>query len=308
MMSRTTKKFKKDNRIQISVGSNKNNRKASKIHKNIGHNDNNPIMSRWNKLTAVLLAVIVIFTALVLEYEIYNSHHIGAGSGKTIGNGKTKLPANIGDFTKITSSPVFVNGKIPVLFVGSMACPYCAEESWSLFMALRSSGGNWNNLQYIYSNASDIYPDTPGLSFANTTYSGSIITFYEYEVSNRNWQPYQKLNSTVASLVTQYDPSGHIPFILIGGIYLHIGASYPPSVFSDLSGPKIMNWLVSGTNNSIVEHIENESLIITSVISTLKDAKRLISLSTQTNFESLQKTVLPLYFVIRPSVFSAASC
>lgn len=175
------------------------------------------------------------------------------------------LPLSIGDFTKVASNTYLPDGKVPVMFIGSQACPYCAAESWSIYLALESFG-TFGSLSYLYSNASDSYPDTPGIDFMNATYQSSSVAFFCYYTTNRNWQPLQPLNATDQALMSKYDSTGHIPFILIGNVYLRIGASYSPSILSHLTGSQVMSMLESGGVLQTTGEIVNESATVKQVV------------------------------------------
>ncbi len=249
------------------------------------------IFAKNRKAVVVVLSVVVIVAVSVTAIELWDYHY---NTGRTYGNGgnTSSLPKEIGDFSRVSSHIIVMGGKIPIFFFGSMACPYCAEESWSIYVSLKVFGGNWNALQYIYSNSSDIYPNTPGLSFANSSFSDSRITFYGYEMSNRNWLPYQTLNASDDALFNQYDPNNNIPFILIGGMYLHIGDSFPPSTLTNCTGNTIMKWLDNGVNNTITEHIVNESNVILAVIHTMENSYSAVSNSSHHTNSSIFLTPL----------------
>ncbi|MCL4445179.1 MAG: DUF929 domain-containing protein [Candidatus Thermoplasmatota archaeon] len=201
---------------------------------------------------------------MVVSIAIYEAQKLPTGT-LSGGNTTNNFPSSISGFSKISTFPSRVNGKIPVQFIGSLACPYCAEFSWSLY-SVRNSMGTWHGLENIYSNSKDKYPDTPGLSFANTTYSSSIIFFLENEISNGHWESYQSLNATDQKLFSSDDPSGEIPFILIGGMYLRIGDYYPPAVLANTSGSTIIAWLSSKVKNSITDDIQGVAADIGNVL------------------------------------------
>lgn len=252
---------------------NKNSQKSSKeINKTSGksqrlrHNDGTVYNSKRRE---IILSIAFVTLILLSTYIIFVDHDL-TGQFDLKGNTRqNSFPTSIGAFSKVSNTPNIVNGKIPVLFVGSMACPYCAQVSWTIYSALNSLGGKWSGLSYDYSNLTDRYPDTPGLSFANASLSSSIVVFHGYETSNRNWQPYQKLNTTDDALFNRYDPAGHIPFILIGGVYLHIGETFSPSILANLSGSNILGSLVNNSSYGFVSAIHNESAVIKEVVNYL---------------------------------------
>src|SRR5580693_4915033 len=70
--------------------------------------------------------------------------------------------------TKGTNPVEMVNGKPEILYMGAEYCPYCAAERWALAAAL-SRFGALSGLSLIHSSPTDIYADTPTLSFAKAS-------------------------------------------------------------------------------------------------------------------------------------------
>lgn len=233
------------------------------------------------KKSGVVIIAVLFITILLVLVAIYETEKLPTGTSG--GNTTNNFPDSISGFSKISTSPSQINGKIPVQFIGSLACPFCAEFSWSLYSVLASSG-TWHGIEDIYSNYTDRYPDTPGLSFANATYSSLSIVFLENEISNRHWESYQSLNTTNQKLFSSDDPSGEIPFILIGGMYLRIGDYYSPAVLANTSGSSIMTWLSNGVNNSITDNIQNVTVDMENVLTELEKNS---SASTAPDFSAI---------------------
>lgn len=209
----------------------------------------------------------ILVVALVASFTMYEIETLQGQTNNV--RMQSSYPISISGFSKIAASPTNLDGKVPVLYIGSLACPNCAELSWSIYSSLNKAGGSWAGLLFVYSNGTDNFPNTPGLSFANATYFSSNIVFYGYEISDRNWQPYQSLNLTDQTVFNRYDPSSHIPFLLIGNMYLHIGDFFPPSILSNTTGNTIMSWLNQSTSNAITDSIHNVSTKLNNVISEL---------------------------------------
>ena len=76
----------------------------------------------------------------------------------------------IGDFSRVSNSPLTDDGKIVVLFIGAEACPYCAAESWSSVKALQQYG-TLTDLTQMISYSSDSMPNVQGYGLAN---AGSV--------------------------------------------------------------------------------------------------------------------------------------
>ena len=175
-----------------------------------------------------MLIALIIFLVLVFSGFLANAYY--SKQNRQISDGqRTSLPIDIGDFQKISNKILLSGGKPWILFMGSEACPYCAAESWAIFDYLNQKG-TITNIQYIYSNSSDIYPNTPGISFANSSFESKSIGFTGIEMSNRNWQPLNDINQSDLN-PTSYDILTQ--FIL--GIGNSAMTNYANSLFSQLT-------------------------------------------------------------------------
>ncbi len=179
------------------------------------------------------------------------------------------LEKNIGDFRLVSDSVLLENGKIVVLFVGAEACPYCAAESWGLVNALQQYG-SLTGLAEIYSNSSESFSNIPGYGFANASLQSTKVAFWEVETTTSSWnQKLQSLNSTENSLFQKFDSGGSIPFVLIGGVYLHIGSSYSPAILANLNWTEVLKQASSSSEIGI--DVSNEASNITTVIKYVDD-------------------------------------
>jgi hypothetical protein len=174
---------------------------------------------------------------------------IGAGSGVT-------PPASV------SGSALTSGGKPEVVYIGGEFCPYCAIERWSLIVAL-SRFGTFQGIEYMMSSSTDVNPNTPTFTFANTTYTSSYISFVPVEEFGRQGQSQviQPLTSEQQSLVSQFDictapggQSGGIPFVDIANKYaVNCGAQFTLSNTAGAASDYIvgMNWtqIASTLNN-----------------------------------------------------------
>lgn len=239
------------------------------------------------RVLIVILASVVVIASFSVWYE-YSANKAREPTITQVSN----LPSNIGDFFRISSSIAETNGKIPFLYVGSEACPFCAAESWAVYEALISFGGTWSGLLYVYSNSSGEYANTPGVSFAGASYSDSSIVFDGYETSNRNWKPLQSLSGTDSAVYGKYDPNSTIPFMMIGGVYLHIGMSYSPGLLANLTPAKVQA-SIGDSNSPLGMSIQKEAGVIDNILNTLsnysKDSSNYDSMLKTGNFSSLSQ-------------------
>ncbi len=211
--------------------------------------------TRWK----TILGVTIVISIVILGYVIYSYH-----GDKRGGFSPEK---RIADFTLVSNAPLMEGGKIVVLFIGSEACPFCAAESWSIVTALRQYG-SWSGLDHIISNSSESIPEVPGYGFANASYHSVQVSFWEVETTTSSWNhALQSPNSTEEALFQRFDPRGYIPFLLIGGMYLHVGSGVSPQLMAG------MNWTVCSDEVSspgeINAQVSGEASNMTAVINYL---------------------------------------
>lgn len=140
--------------------------------------------------------------------------------------------------TKVSGRPLIDNGKPVVLYVGADYCPFCASERWALVVAL-SKFGNFTGLTYMMSSPSDVYANTPTMSFEKITYTSDYITFQAVETSDRSGNPLQSTTTEQKLLMQLYDSTGGIPFVDIANNYVIAGSQFQPSTFQGMSWAQI---------------------------------------------------------------------
>jgi hypothetical protein len=159
---------------------------------------------------------------------------VSTSASDTVGaTGVTTVPASI------KAPALTVGGKPEVLYVGAEYCPYCAAERWPVVVAL-SRFGTWTGLSGTSSGATDVFPNTPTLSFHGATFTSDYLTFKGYETQTNKivdgqYAPLDKLPSADQRIFDTYNKppyiagtAGGIPFIDIAGKYVSSGATYGP--------------------------------------------------------------------------------
>jgi hypothetical protein len=150
--------------------------------------------------------------------------------------------------------PLTSGGKPQIVYVGAEYCPYCAAERWALTVAL-SRFGTFSGLSLIRSSSTDVYPNTPTVSFYRATFTSKYLAFHATEAQTVDRAPLQPLTSLDKALMTKYDappyvPSGYsgsYPFIDFGNRYVIAGASYDPALLADLTWGQIAADTASGS-------------------------------------------------------------
>lgn len=135
-----------------------------------------------------------------------------------------------------------VNGVvIPRIFlVAADYCPFCATASWSEIVAL-SRFGTFTKIFEMASSPTDIYPDTPGFTFALSAYTSKFVSFKGYVIAKRNEDPLKQPPAVIRNFVTKYDvgpypgEAGAIPFFDVGNQVVQIGAPSSPSALAGLT-------------------------------------------------------------------------
>jgi hypothetical protein len=141
-------------------------------------------------------------------------------------------PAKVlGKFVEVSKEPTKREGKLLVFFMGAEYDPYCAAERWAVVRALQKFG-QWNGLKQTMSAARDEpFLNLPTYDFTDATYTSPHIEFVARELKTREFKPLQKLLKSEEKLVRKYNPEKEIPFLLVAGRFMQIGAGFTPKIF-----------------------------------------------------------------------------
>jgi hypothetical protein len=137
-------------------------------------------------------------------------------------------------------------GKPEVLYVGGDVCPFCAAQRWAMVVAL-SRFGTFSGLRYIHSSSTDVYPNTPTLSFYKSGYASRYLTFTPVEWYNVTHVVLQPPTSAQLALFKKYDgppyvpeaDAGSFPFVNFGNQALLIGSQYQLAAFAGLTWSQV---------------------------------------------------------------------
>jgi hypothetical protein len=153
----------------------------------------------------------------------------------------------------INGTPISVNGKPQIVYMGAEYCPYCATERWAMISAL-SRFGTFSNLGTTHSSSTDVFPSTQTLSFHGSSYSSPYLVFSPTEIytnipagSGSGYTPLDKPTAQEQNLQNTYDAppyvsssnAGAIPFIYFAGKYVIVGATYSPQVLQGKTADQI---------------------------------------------------------------------
>jgi thiol-disulfide isomerase/thioredoxin len=203
-------------------------------------------------------AAVVVVIAVVVVLVVVKLNHKNASGGTATGatlsasvvSDVSTVPAStlnaVGKGTVIPSTFIPIkgnlltsNGKPEVLYMGAEYCPYCATERWAMVVAL-SRFGTLSGLHGIHSDPTDVYPNTPTVTFYKSSYTSKYITFTPVELETVSKAALQTPTSQQNDLMNKYDAppyvsaqaKGTIPFVDFGNKVMINGASYDPQVLS----------------------------------------------------------------------------
>jgi hypothetical protein len=269
-----------------------------------------------------IIPILVVVTGVVGYYIFTQSNTVGSGcslcgtpvsatvlndlSGVSISTlNQVGKASGIISPTSISGSPLTLNGKPEVLYMGAEYCPYCAAERWAMIVAL-DKFGNFTGIQYMESTSTDIFPSTPTFTFVGATYTSSYITFVTVEQADRNDNPLQPATTDETSLLTSYDTcattkaSGGIPFIDFANVYaVNCGSQYSPAALrvGNLQTGAPYNWtqVAPQLNNASSVFAQNIDGTANSLISAIckVDGNAPSSVCSQSAAQTLSYTRMP---------------
>jgi hypothetical protein len=222
-------------------------------------------MNRRSIWVGAAIAVVVALAFVIAVVTTRDDKSGSAGSTTTLSDPATVLaalasvsPGSIDAAasakppTPVAGAPIAVDGKPEVLYVGAEYCPFCAAERWPLYLAL-SRFGTFSGVGVTHSSSTDVYPDTPTLSFHGSTYTSDFLAFTPVELATNvpngsgGYTALDALTPTQLQVVNQLSPGGGIPFVDIGGKYVIFGASYDPASLEGRSAADVAQSLSTGS-------------------------------------------------------------
>jgi thiol-disulfide isomerase/thioredoxin len=182
----------------------------------------------------------------------------------------------LGKFMHITDQSLKrPSGKPLVFFMGAGFCPFCAAERWAIVEALKSFG-TWEGLVEDKSAGHDEkYLNVPTLNFAKAKYSSEHIEFIGRETADRNFEPLQELDEKDYEILDTFNPDQIIPFLLIDGQFMQVGAGYSPKLIEGADHSKVLAELAnpaSEAGKAIHEEIDNIRALVCKSIGGKADA------------------------------------
>ncbi|GAA5179826.1 DUF929 domain-containing protein [Rugosimonospora acidiphila] len=197
-----------------------------------------------------------------------------------VGKGQvTTLPSVTSGQTMLSD-----NGKPLIVYVGAEYCPYCAAERWAMVQAL-SRFGTFSNLGQTHSSSTDVFPNTPTLSFHGSSYTSQYLSFQGVETETNRQQgngyaPLDKPTAAQQALVNKYDaapyvPSdaaGSIPFIDFANKAIVSGSSYSPQLLAGKTPAQVAAAL-SNPSDPIAKAVDGTANAFTAMLCQLTNGQ-----------------------------------
>ncbi len=226
--------------------------------------------------------VIVIVVALVVVYSLRKpAKNLGSGHlppavasditgvpASTLASvGAGPLPTTGLPLKTVSDTPLTSAGKPEMLYIGAEFCPYCAAMRWSMAVAL-SRFGTFGPFKGIHSSSSDVYPNTPTLTFANQQYTSRYLTFTAIEHQKVDRKVLQPVTKAQQALWTKYDTTNGAtgyPFIDFGNKVVITGPLFVPSVLHGLTWAEVASQLKNPTSQ-VAQNVNGAANYITASI------------------------------------------
>ncbi|MCI4316929.1 MAG: DUF929 domain-containing protein, partial [Thermoplasmata archaeon] len=193
---------------------------------------------KWNRTLRTSLVI-----GVVLGFVVSGALGIAA-----ISQGCPTLSANTSSepngWEKTSNSEWSVNGGAVFFFYGSAACPYCSASSWAMATALQRFGtltGTYTD----HSSSTDTFPNTPEVVLAGASLQSQYVALLVDESTGDSSITFPSIGQcTEQTYVSVYDANG-IPFVVIGGTYVHSGSLVDPSQLQGLSAAQVQQQISS---------------------------------------------------------------
>jgi thiol-disulfide isomerase/thioredoxin len=178
-----------------------------------------------------------------------------------VGAGALQNPLRATGQSEVTKG---ASGKPVVIYVGGEFCPFCASQRWSLVVAL-SRFGTFSGLRLTTSSSTDVYPNTPTLTFTGSSYASDVVELAAVETADRERKPIATPSPLQGQSIATYDPDGSIPYLSIGDRYVVVGSGYPPDVLAGKTWRQIADAL-KDSNSSIARAVLANANYLTAAI------------------------------------------
>jgi thiol-disulfide isomerase/thioredoxin len=191
--------------------------------------------------------------------------HVPVSTLASVGTGS--LSASNLPIKPISGKALTSGGKPEMLYIGAEYCPFCAATRWSMAVAL-SRFGTFGPMRGIHSSSTDVYPNTPTLTFYKQRYSSPYLTFTPVENLDVHKKLLQVVSKSQTNLWVTYGTaqgSHGYPFIDFGNKVAIYGPLYIPQVLHGLTWAQVAAKL-KNQSDPVALAVDGEANYITASI------------------------------------------
>jgi thiol-disulfide isomerase/thioredoxin len=228
-------------------------------------------------LVLVIVVGFIVIKSLSKPAKNLGSGHLPAAVARNITGVPATTLAKIGTGTlaasglplkSISDTPLTSAGKPEMLYIGAEYCPYCAAMRWSMAVAM-SRFGTFGPFTGIHSSSTDVYPNTPTLTFLHQKYSSNYLTFTSVEHQDVHSKLLQPVTKAQQAIWAKYDTSPQggqgYPFIDFGNKVVLTGPLFVPSVLHGFTWAQVASQLKDPTS-PVAQNVNGAANYITASI------------------------------------------
>ena len=230
---------------------------------------------------SVGLVLVIVVGFIVIKSLQKPAKHLGSGNlPAAVTSNITNVPAStlssVGTgslassglpIKPVTGKALTASGKPEMLYIGAEYCPYCAAMRWAMAVSL-SKFGTFGPLKGIHSSSTDVYPNTPTLTFYKQRYTSPYLTFTPVENLDVQKQHLQTVSSSQKALWIQYgSTNGQVgyPFVDFGNKVALTGPLYLPTMLHGLTWSQIASKL-KNPNDPVAQAVDGAANYVTASI------------------------------------------
>jgi len=204
-------------------------------------------------------AVLLLVGAVAVAVRGYGSTTPTSAVAASLGapTGATP-PTPTGQFHKV-GSVLRQGGKAEFVFFGALYGPHCAAERWAIVKSLSQFG------RFAHMSSTTNGQGVPTFDLTHATYQSKYLSFVARDMEDQNGNALQALSADQRLLFSQYDPSGGIPLVAVGG-YAMSGSPILPDEISGRPFNAVQSALKHNAGDTFVQDINAEANDLTALI------------------------------------------
>ena len=211
------------------------------------------------RLGGGVAAVLLLIGAVAVAMHGYGSTTPTSAVAATLGapTGATP-PTPTGQFHKV-GSVLRQGGKAEFVFFGALYCPHCAVERWAIVKSLSQFG------RFSHMSSTTNGQGVPTFDLTHATFQSKYVSFEARDMQDQSGNTLQALSADQQSLFRQYDPTGGIPLVAVGG-YAMSGSPILPDEISGRPFNAVQSALKHNVSDNFVQDINAEANVLTALI------------------------------------------